>query len=88
MISARVTIGKQHATPSYALTLTLTLTMSLTLTLSLTPTPNPIQVERRGVRCTHVDALRFFAPAAGQLNAHGLGSGSGSELGLGFQAQI
>ena len=28
-------------------------------------------VERRGVRCTHVDALRFFAPAAGELNALG-----------------
>jgi hypothetical protein len=28
-------------------------------------------VERRGVRCTHVDALRFFAPAAGPLNRHG-----------------
>jgi len=28
-------------------------------------------VERKGVRCTHVDALRFFAPAAGPLNHHG-----------------
>ena len=28
-------------------------------------------VERRGIRCTHVDALRFFAPAAGPLNKHG-----------------
>lgn len=28
-------------------------------------------VERKGVRCTHVDALRFFAPAAGPLNYHG-----------------
>lgn len=28
-------------------------------------------VERRGVSCTHVDALRFFAPAAGPLNHHG-----------------
>ena len=28
-------------------------------------------VERRGVRCTHVDALRFFAPAAKPLNQHG-----------------
>ena len=28
-------------------------------------------VERRGIRCTHVDALRFFAPAAGPLNVHG-----------------
>lgn len=28
-------------------------------------------VERKGVRCTHVDALRFFAPAAGLLNHHG-----------------
>lgn len=25
-------------------------------------------IERKGVRCTHVDALRFFAPAAGPLN--------------------
>lgn len=29
-------------------------------------------VERRGVQCTHVDALRFFAPAAGPLNKHGM----------------
>lgn len=28
-------------------------------------------VERRGVRCTHVDALRFFAPAAAPLNHFG-----------------
>jgi hypothetical protein len=28
-------------------------------------------VERRGISCTHVDALRFFAPAAGPLNYHG-----------------
>lgn len=28
-------------------------------------------VERRGIQCTHVDALRFFAPAAGPLNKHG-----------------
>lgn len=28
-------------------------------------------IERKGVRCTHVDALRFFAPAAGPLNFHG-----------------
>lgn len=28
-------------------------------------------IERKGVRCTHVDALRFFAPAAGPLNRHG-----------------
>jgi hypothetical protein len=28
-------------------------------------------VERRGVSCTHIDALRFFAPAAGPLNHHG-----------------
>lgn len=28
-------------------------------------------VERRGLSCTHVDALRFFAPAAGPLNHHG-----------------
>ena len=28
-------------------------------------------VERRGVSCTHVDALRYFAPAAGPLNHHG-----------------
>ncbi|KAL7535853.1 hypothetical protein ACHAWF_005292 [Thalassiosira exigua] len=28
-------------------------------------------VERKGIRCTHVDALRFFAPAAGPLNRHG-----------------
>ena len=25
-------------------------------------------IERKGIRCTHVDALRFFAPAAGPLN--------------------
>ena len=25
-------------------------------------------VERKGIHCTHVDALRFFAPAAGPLN--------------------
>jgi hypothetical protein len=29
-------------------------------------------VERRGVHCTHVDALRFFAPAAAELNVHGV----------------
>mmetsp|Transcript_13350 Transcript_13350/g.28986 ORF Transcript_13350/g.28986 Transcript_13350/m.28986 type:complete len:611 (-) Transcript_13350:36-1868(-) len=28
-------------------------------------------VERKGLRCTHVDALRFFAPAAAPLNSHG-----------------
>ncbi|OEU14442.1 hypothetical protein FRACYDRAFT_240984 [Fragilariopsis cylindrus CCMP1102] len=28
-------------------------------------------VERKGLRCTHVDALRFFAPAAAPLNHHG-----------------
>jgi hypothetical protein len=28
-------------------------------------------VERKGVSCTHVDALRFFAPAAASLNHHG-----------------
>jgi len=28
-------------------------------------------VERKGIRCTHVDALRFFAPGAGELNRHG-----------------
>jgi hypothetical protein len=28
-------------------------------------------VERKGVHCTHVDALRFFAPAAAPLNHHG-----------------
>ncbi|GKY92167.1 hypothetical protein MPSEU_000188000 [Mayamaea pseudoterrestris] len=28
-------------------------------------------VERKGVSCTHVDALRFFAPAAAPLNHHG-----------------
>ena len=28
-------------------------------------------VERKGISCTHVDALRFFAPAAGRLNHHG-----------------
>jgi len=28
-------------------------------------------VERRGVSCTHVDALRYFAPAAAPLNKHG-----------------
>ena len=28
-------------------------------------------VERKGVSCTHVDALRFFAPAAGPLNHYG-----------------
>ena len=28
-------------------------------------------VERKGVSCTHVDALRFFAPAAAPLNSHG-----------------
>jgi hypothetical protein len=28
-------------------------------------------VERKGLRCTHVDALRFFAPSAGHLNFHG-----------------
>jgi len=27
-------------------------------------------VERKGVRCTHIDALRFFAPAALPLNKH------------------
>jgi hypothetical protein len=28
-------------------------------------------VERKGIACTHVDALRFFAPAAAPLNHHG-----------------
>ena len=28
-------------------------------------------VERNGVSCTHVDALRYFAPAAAPLNHHG-----------------
>ena len=28
-------------------------------------------VERRGISCTHVDALRYFAPAAGPLNKYG-----------------
>ena len=28
-------------------------------------------MERKGLRCTHVDALRFFAPAAAPLNHHG-----------------
>jgi len=28
-------------------------------------------VERSGISCTHVDALRYFAPAAGPLNYHG-----------------
>jgi hypothetical protein len=28
-------------------------------------------LERKGVSCTHVDALRYFAPAAGPLNHHG-----------------
>lgn len=28
-------------------------------------------VERKGLRCTHVDALRFFAPAAAPLNKEG-----------------
>ena len=28
-------------------------------------------VERKGIHCTHVDALRFFAPAAAPLNHHG-----------------
>jgi hypothetical protein len=28
-------------------------------------------VERKGIHCTHVDALRFFSPAAGPLNHHG-----------------
>jgi hypothetical protein len=28
-------------------------------------------VERKGISCTHVDALRYFAPAAGPLNHHG-----------------
>ena len=30
-----------------------------------------LAVERRGISCTHVDALRFFAPAAAPLNKHG-----------------
>ena len=29
-------------------------------------------VERKGIRCTHVDALRYFAPAAGPYNKHGI----------------
>jgi len=28
-------------------------------------------VERKGISCTHVDALRFFSPAAAPLNHHG-----------------
>jgi hypothetical protein len=28
-------------------------------------------VERKGIHCTHVDALRFFAPPAAPLNHHG-----------------
>jgi hypothetical protein len=28
-------------------------------------------VERRGIQCTHIDALKYFAPAAGPLNRFG-----------------
>jgi len=39
-------------------------------------------VERRGVSCTHVDALRFFAPAASPLNHYGSGLGRSDQLRL------
>ncbi|VEU41124.1 unnamed protein product [Pseudo-nitzschia multistriata] len=39
-------------------------------------------VERKGVSCTHVDALRFFAPAAGPLNHHGASLERTDQLGL------
>jgi len=39
-------------------------------------------VEREGLRCTHVDALRFFAPEAGPLNSHGAVLERGRQLEL------
>ena len=39
-------------------------------------------VEEKGIRCTHVDALRFFAPAAGPLNRHGASLEREAQLGL------
>ena len=41
------------------------------LPLRVTRTQINAAVERRGVSCTHVDALRYFAPAAAPLNKHG-----------------
>lgn len=37
------------------------------------------QVERKGVRCTHLDALRFFAPEARKWNHYGRLSEEGEE---------
>jgi hypothetical protein len=41
------------------------------LSLRVAQTVINAAVERVGVRCTHVDALRYFAPAAAPLNHHG-----------------
>ena len=41
------------------------------LPLRVSQTTINATVERRGISCTHVDALRFFAPDAAPLNHHG-----------------
>jgi len=46
------------------------------------------QVERKGVRCTHIDALRFFAPEARKWNWYGsLDDLSKEERCIGVQAK-
>lgn len=46
------------------------------------------QVERKGIRCTHIDALRFFAPEARKWNWYGsLDDLSKEEKGVGVQAK-
>ena len=46
------------------------------------------QVERKGVRCTHIDALRFFAPEAKKWNWYGsLDDLTAEEKGVGEQAK-
>lgn len=46
------------------------------------------QVERKGIRCTHIDALRFFAPEARKWNWYGsLDDLTTEEKGVGVQAK-
>jgi hypothetical protein len=46
------------------------------------------QVERKGIRCTHIDALRFFAPEARKWNWYGsLDDLTKEEQGVGVQAK-
>lgn len=39
-------------------------------------------VERKGVQCTHIDAIRFFAPAAGPWSANGINMKRSDQLRL------